>query len=133
MNDNNDGNREQGSYLKDDLEEDFQAEDDHDDCEERREEAGVQENTMKRRETLGFPGLVRKSSLKIASSAPPIRTTPAQPVMTEVSASDKDNRIKITAKVDPSLHSRLRIHSFKTHVSVTELIESWIKQNCPEV
>ena len=54
-------------------------------------------------------------------------------VVNSKAASRTDERICLTTKLDPDLHARLKIHSIKTHTAYCDLIESWIKQNCPEV
>lgn len=41
-------------------------------------------------------------------------------------------RVQLTAKIDRGLHARLRIMSFQTRRSMSELIEDFICQCCPE-
>lgn len=70
------------------------------------------------------PRLVRKNPVAQANSTP---TKPDQP------AAGPDTRIKFSARINRDLHARLKIHSFKTHTNVSELIEGWIEENCPDI
>lgn len=41
-------------------------------------------------------------------------------------------KVQLTAKINRDLHARMRIMSFHTHKSMSELIEDFIRQCCPE-
>lgn len=66
-----------------------------------------------------------------ASSAP---ATPSPAVATRgpKPQSTTEERVCLTTKLRQPLHARLRIHAFRTHKSISSLIEEWIDQNCPE-
>lgn len=42
------------------------------------------------------------------------------------------DKVQLTAKINRDLHARLRIMSFQTHKNISELIEGFIRQHCPE-
>lgn len=42
------------------------------------------------------------------------------------------DKVQLTAKINRDLHARLRIMSFQTHKTISELIEGFIRQHCPE-
>ena len=61
------------------------------------------------------------------SPPPSVREAPAHYALKSI---DTKEPVRITVDLDPDLHRRLKIKAAITGTSISDLIRSWILQNC---